>query len=877
MDRPTDEPWRDLDDPLRTALVEAPVPTLICDETGAIRLLSQGWIDCSGYSAEELPTLRDWTRLAHGADGQVIGTRLQERFAASGTVHEGDWSVRVKGGGRRLWEVYATPLGKDRAGIRLLMVQAVDRSERRAADADLARLGAIAGCAIIGKSLEGIVTSWNQGAQQLFGYTAPEMLGEPIARLIPPDRLDEEARILARLRRGERVGPFETVRRRKDGRFIDVSLSLSPLRDGRGHLIGASKIVLDVSGRKAAEAAAREAAEQVREQAALLELAPVLVRDLDSRIVLWTHGAEQLYGFSKEEALNRVSHELFQTQFPTSREQVDEALRRTGRWEGELVHRTRDGERLVVASQHIVYRDAGGRPARILEVNADVTERKDAERALRESQARLAGILESAMDAILSVDESQRVVLFNAAAERVFGCAAAEALGQPLDRFLPARSRAAHRAHVWAFGETGVTSRVMGKLGELSGLRANGEEFPIEAAISQTEVGGAKLFTVVLRDVTERTAAEAALAESEARFRALTESLPQLAWTCGPDGFCDYLSPQWVQYVGMATERNLGDAWLKRLHPNDRPRVQDAWQHAVRTAAHHFDTDYRLQRADGTYRWFKVRAVALRDDAGRITKWLGYNTEVEDLKQAEERLRALNAELTGANQELEAFSYSVSHDLRAPLRHLIGFAKLLQDKEAAGLSARAQRYLDVISAEALRMGTLIDELLAFSRAGRTSLRPEPVDLEALAREAIEGLAPETRGRRIRWDLGPLPVVEADPTLLRGVLTNLLHNALKFTRGRPEAHIQAGCRPGKNETIVFIRDNGAGFDMQYADKLFGVFQRLHSSEDFEGSGVGLANVRRIIQRHGGRVWAEGVADAGATFYFSLPDRAERRTP
>jgi PAS domain S-box-containing protein len=183
--------------------------------------------------------------------------------------------------------------------------------------------------------------------------------------------------------------------------------------------------------------------------------------------VLWTRGAERLYGFSKAEALGRVSHELFQTEFAEGRAHVDERLRSVGQWEGELVHRKRDGERLVVASRQIVYCDSTGRPVRILEVNADITERKRAEQGLRESQARFERVIDSAMDAIISIDETQRVVLFNAAAERMFGCAAAAARGHPLDRFIPERLRAAHRAHVRAFGATGVTSRAMGKLGDL--------------------------------------------------------------------------------------------------------------------------------------------------------------------------------------------------------------------------------------------------------------------------------------------------------------------------------------------------------------------------------------------------------------------------
>jgi PAS domain S-box-containing protein len=405
-----------------------------------------------------------------------------------------------------------------------------DTEEHKSAERQMRELVAIVESsddAIMSKTLEGIVTSWNKGAERLFGYRAEEIIGQPIARLIPEDRLEEEAEILARLRRGERIDHYETMRRRKDGRLVEVSLTLSPIRDSSGRIIAASKIARDISERKKAEAVTRDDHERLREQAAILELAPVLVRDMENRIVLWTRGAERLYGFSKAEALGRVSHDLFQTEFTEGKAHLEEKLRDTGQWEGELVHRKRNGERLVVASQQIVYCDSTGLPLRILEVNADITEQKKAEQDLRESQARFEGIIDSAMDAIISIDETQRVVLFNAAAERMFGCCAAEALGQPLDRFIPVRFRAAHRAHVRAFGSTGVTNRAMGKLGDLTVLRTDSREFPIEASISQTEISGAKLFTVILRDTTERKEAEEALSRSEGQLRALAARLQQ--------------------------------------------------------------------------------------------------------------------------------------------------------------------------------------------------------------------------------------------------------------------------------------------------------------------------------------------------------------
>jgi signal transduction histidine kinase len=234
----------------------------------------------------------------------------------------------------------------------------------------------------------------------------------------------------------------------------------------------------------------------------------------------------------------------------------------------------------------------------------------------------------------------------------------------------------------------------------------------------------------------------------------------------------------------------------------------------------------------------------------------------EAMQQAMEKAEA-------ANKELEAFAYSVSHDLRAPLRHIDGFMELLQKRTVGALDERAQHYMDTISDSAKRMGQLIDDLLAFSRMGRYEMSKMLVDLNELVQEIIQELAPEMQDRTIHWRIASLPTISGDRAMLRLVLVNLIANALKFTRPRPQADIEIGCLPDQGaEIIVFVRDNGVGFDMAYADKLFGVFQRLHRADEFEGTGIGLATVRRIITRHGGRTWAEGQVNQGATFYFSL---------
>ena len=275
----------------------------------------------------------------------------------------------------------------------------------------------------------------------------------------------------------------------------------------------------------------------------------------------------------------------------------------------------------------------------------------------------------------------------------------------------------------------------------------------------------------------------------------------------------------------------------------------------------------------------EVTARPLKDNQGNLRGGVAVLRDITERKNAEREIQALNqtletrviertAELKVANKELEAFTYSVSHDLRAPIRHISGFAKILVEKFRSSLPAEAHEHLQLIVQAAHRMGQMVDEMLKLARLGRQGLTVKVTGLSSLVEDVITLLAPETEGRQVEWKIGQLPFVECDPILMPQVFQNLISNALKYSRPRSPAVIEIGQTEKEGEKVIFVKDNGVGFDMKYSDKLFGVFQRLHMAEEFEGNGIGLATVERIIKKHGGRVWVEAELDRGATFYFTL---------
>ena len=633
---------------------------------------------------------------------------------------------------------------------------------------------------------------------------------------------------------------------------------------------------------------------------------------------------------------------------------------------------------------------------------------RHAARELRSNRDHLQRLLESAPDAIVSVNELQHIESFNASAEALFGYAASEVIGQPFDVLTPERFRATHHQYLYAFAaDPALTRRVAPRRGVV-GQRKDGSEVILEVGLSKLRSGKAWIFIAMLRDVTERQRAEDALRGGEARLALATEFSNTGLWDWELASNAMHTTPVFKQQLGYIGDElpNRYEEWETRLHPGDRARTLAAIEAYLAGRTSHYEAEYRLRHKDGSYRWMLSRgalqrdadgcplrmlgahlditerrtleqklreseelsrtiiasepacvkligpsgklldmnaaglamieadcreavigqdmlqlvkpecrdafiqlqqrvlagetgslefdiigmkgtcrtlethAAPLRDGNGTIVAVLGVTADITERKHAEEQIRRFNAELEQrvqartaqletANKQLDSFAYSASHDLRTPLRAIDGFSQALLDDCGSALSPAGRDYLARVRAATQRMAQLIDDLLHFSRVTRVELTPGDVDLSRLAREALAHLAQSEPARQVEIHVAELLRARGDADLLAIVLGNLLGNAWKYTSKTAHARIEFAAEQQAGQTMFYVRDNGAGFDMQYASKLFGVFQRLHHINEFPGTGVGLATVANIISRHGGRIWADSAKNQGSTFYFTLP--------
>ena len=507
--------------------------------------------------------------------------------------------------------------------------------------------------------------------------------------------------------------------------------------------------------------------------------------------------------------------------------------------------------------------------------------RKSVEQELVESEARYRALAESSPLAVFVVSKG-KVSLANPACVKLFGASSPdELLGKSfLSLFAPDSQHVVRQLLDAASGEAipSVDAQI---------TRVDLAAVDVSITASPMLQDGLAAFNIVLQDGSEAKL----LAAQAAKLVAIVQASPNPIFIKGLDEVITSWNPAAEVLFGYTADEMIGCSVEVLMPPG---HVGEPLELIDRIVAGHPVERYEAQRLrkDGRVIDVALTLSAVRDEMGGVSAIVVMTEDITERKHAETEVRRLNAELEqrvldrtaqldAANKELEAFTYSVSHDLRAPLRHISGFSSLLSERADESLDEKSRHYVDTIATSVAGMGVLIDDLLEFSRSGRAELQVTNVDMEQALSEALEPLRLETADRDIEWSVGPLPRVVGDHGLLRQVWVNLVGNAVKFSRGRSTARIEIGVmdRDGESphgaptEDVFYVRDNGVGFDMQYADKLFGVFQRLHSTAEFEGTGIGLANVQRIIHRLGGRVWAEAEPESGATFYFALPRRME----
>lgn len=671
-------------------------------------------------------------------------------------------------------------------------------------------------------------------------------------------------------------------------RRVLLSTKFPILRVNRPPLLGG--ISLDITERKQAERALRDNEERLRLALSAtnqglfdVEVATGEMQVTPEYVTMLGYHPE---GFQVSEA------SWIERLHPEDRDRTVRAYRgylrgETAVYAAEFRQRTKAGDwKWIHALGRTVAWDDEGRPRRMLGTHTDITERKRAEEALRESEARYRLISENTADVIWMYDlVPGRFSYVSPAVERLSGFTAEQYLQLTFATALTPESfevlsrRLQRRVAALEGGDESVRVAVH----ELEQLTAAGTVVPIEAVstLLTDATGRVTQMLGVSRDISSRRKAEAALRASEANLRQIIDLVPHGIFVKDRQGLVLLSNLTFARTVDSTPDRLIGKHQRELTsRPDETAKHLADDLEVILSGQLKFIPEEMMTSREGTIRILQTTKVPFTPVGATERAVLGIMVDITEQKRVEERVRQLNteleqrvkertAELEAAVRELEAFSYSVSHDLRAPLRAVDGFARILADDYAGQLSAEGLVYLQKVRDGAQRMGQLIDDLLTFSRLGRQPVRRQQVDHNALVRQVIFELQPELEGRAIEWVVNPLPVGRGDPSLLRQVWANLIGNAIKFTRHRPQARIEVGHRLEEGESVFYIQDNGAGFNMRYVDKLFGVFQRLHRNDEFPGTGVGLAIVQRIVQRHGGRIRARGRIDHGATFSFSLP--------
>lgn len=925
---------------LQSILDTLPAHIAILDDTGTIVTVNRAWCHFAaantwqrtvcGVGANYLTlcdtasgdSARAATAMAQGVRAVINGQ--QDTFAMEYPCHNPDV--------QRWFEVRATRFMSP-AGRRIV-VSHEDMSAQKVAEEALRssehRFRAIfdqqhqlAGIV----SRDGILLEVNQRALDFSGLQAQEVIGRPFWDTpwwSHSPMLQQLLRAgVAAAAHGQFV-QFEATHPRPDGSMATVDFSLRPITDENGAVVFLVPESQDITERTQAQTALGESE---RRLATLVDVAQRLTRGLDLPTVLHAIADAAAQVFGGEAGFHLLEGESLVRMGATpgakaammqERARLGESLSGRVAASGQALitahrlaaHPDNTGalicvpvvlENRVLGTLH-VFRERGhvfthdeftmatslAHQAAIAIANARLfTE-------LRERQARLQAIVDTAVDSIITIDEQGIIDTCNAATERLFGYVAADMIGQNVRMLMPAPYRDQHDGYLARHRRTGEP-HIIGIGRQVLGQRQDGTTFPLALAVSETRFAERRLFTGIVHDLTAYHQAQEALQESEARYRLLVDTVPSIVWMTQPDGTGEYVNQRWREYSGQTTEQAEVLGRTAVLHPDDRLRYLAAWQHAVETAAP-YEVEVRYRRHDGVYRWFLERALPMRDAEGHLVKWLGTSTDIEDKKHAEELLQQAHdalelrvQERTAANGELRRFAYIVSHDLRAPLVNIKGFTNELrltydvlqttlpsalphldaQQRQAvtAALASDGPEALAFIDASVSRMDRLIQAVLQLSRAGHRAFSIEPVNLEALVHDIVQTLTHQLTERQAKVTIEPLPTIQADRMAIEQIFGNLLSNAVKYLKpGRP-GNITITATQEATCTRFSVQDNGRGIASADIPKVFELFRRV-GSQDTQGEGVGLTYVQTLVRRHGGDIQCQSTLDVGTTFTLTI---------
>jgi PAS domain S-box-containing protein len=597
----------------------------------------------------------------------------------------------------------------------------------------------------------------------------------------------------------------------------------------------------------------RESEQQVQ---TIFNAAPdaVIVMDDEGKIIEWNPMAEKTLGWKRNEVIGKLlSETIIPHRFREAHEKGMKHFLETG--EGPLLGKiieilalTKSGHEIDVALNIAASSQFKGHYL-FIGFLRDLTGQKKAEQKFK-------ALLDSAPDAMIIANEKGEITLINQQTETLFGYTRNELIGQPVEILIPVNFRSRHRDHrMDYFADPRI--RAMGAGLELFAMRKNGTQFPVEISLSPLQTEEGLLVSASVRDITDRK-------KAEEKFKSLLDAAPDATVIVNDKGRIQMINQQTENLFGYTRDEMIGQP-VEILIPRDlgdkhtQHRADFFRAPKVRTMG--AGIELNAVKKNGTLFPVEISLSPIQTEEGMLV-----SASVRDISLR----KGLEDELKKSNAELEAFTYSVSHDLRAPLRGIIGFTAILEEDYSNKLDDEAKRITGVIKANTLKMGHLIDDLLAFSRTGKQEITRTQINTGAMVNDIVGEMIQQNKGSSaIDWNIHSLPAINADMNTIRQVWINLISNAIKYSGNKEQPYIEIGSYPADGQTVFYVKDNGVGFDQQYKHKLFKVFQRLHNPEEFEGTGVGLALVEKIISRHKGKVWAEAEVDQGACFYFSLP--------